>query len=141
MNEQSVSHSTASKAHFRARLDRYKNLLRRKWWILVFGSSLGLVIQGALARLDSPSFVSIGRMIVSIKLAIPEGSVYTEELSNFLGTQAALMQSGGVINRAHARVTAQRPDLARSPVSLKVSPLPKTTIFVLQATGADAHYT
>ena len=35
-------------------------------------------------------------MIVSIKLAIPEGSVYTEELSNFLGTQAALMQSGVV---------------------------------------------
>ena len=39
-------------------------------------------------------------MIVSIKLNIAEGSVYTEELSNFLGTQAALMQSGVVIDRA-----------------------------------------
>ena len=80
-------------------------------------------------------------MIVSIKLAIAEGSVYTEELSNFLGTQAALMQSGVVINRAHARVVAQKADTAMQLVTLKVSVLPKTTIFVLQATGADAAYT
>ena len=71
-------------------------------------------------------------MIVSIKLNIAEGSVYTEELSNFLGTQAALMQSGAVINRAHARVTAQNPKLRMQPVALKVTVLPKTTIFVLQ---------
>src|SRR5205823_8352883 len=126
---------------FLARLDRYKNLLRRKWWILVFGTTLGLLIQGALSRLESPSFVSVGRMIVSIKLAIPEGSVYTEELSNFLGTQAALMQSGVVINRAHGRVTAQKPDAVPQRVVLKVSVLPKTTIFVLQGTGADPEYT
>ena len=50
-------------------------------------------------------------MIVSIKLNIAEGSVYTEELSNFLGTQAALMQSGVVINRAHARVSGAEPGL------------------------------
>src|SRR5437773_9898255 len=141
MNEQPVSPSTASKAHFRTRIERYKNLLRRKWWILVLGTTVGLVIQGAVSRMEPPSFLSIGRMIVSIKLAIPEGSAYTEELSNFLGTQAALMQSGVVVNRAHARVAAQKPDLAMRPVALKVSVLPKTTIFVLQGTGEDSEYT
>jgi succinoglycan biosynthesis transport protein ExoP len=80
-------------------------------------------------------------MIVSIKLNIAEGSVYTEELSNFLGTQAALMQSGMVINRAHARVTAQKPELRIQPVALKVTVLPKTTLFVLQAIGVDPEYT
>ncbi len=80
-------------------------------------------------------------MIVSIKLNIAEGSVYTEELSNFLGTQAALMQSGVVIQRAHARVTAQKPEFRMQPVVLKVTVLPKTTIFVLQATGSDPAYT
>jgi capsular exopolysaccharide synthesis family protein len=80
-------------------------------------------------------------MIVSIKLNITEGSVYTEELSNFLGTQAALMQSGVVVNRAHGRVTAQKPDLTLQPVGLKVTVLPKTTIFVLQATGGEPAYT
>jgi len=141
MNEQPVSHGHASKAHFRARLDRYKILLRRKWWVLLFGTTLGLAIQCLFLRFEPPAFVSVGRMIVSIKLAIPEGSVYTEELSNFLGTQAALMQSAVVINRAHARVVAQKANLAVKPVKLKVSVLPKTTIFVLQGTGDDPEYT
>jgi capsular exopolysaccharide synthesis family protein len=80
-------------------------------------------------------------MIVSIKLNLAEGSVYTEELSNFLGTQAALMQSGVVVNRAHARITAQKSELRMQPVGLKVTVLPKTTIFVLQASGGDPEYT
>jgi polysaccharide biosynthesis transport protein len=139
MNDQTAP--STSKAHFLARLDRYKNLLRRKWWILVLGLTLGLAVQAVLSRFHPVSFVSTGRMIVSIKLAIPEGSVYTEELSNFLGTQAALMQSGVVINRAHARVLAQKADVSMKPVALRVSVLPKTTIFVLQGTGDDPKYT
>ena len=55
--------------------------------------------RGCASGPQPPTFASVGRMIVSIKLNIAEGSVYTEELSNFLGTQAALMQSGVVINR------------------------------------------
>lgn len=124
-----------------AKVQRYVNLLRKKWWILVLGIAAGVAAQLMLSRFATVSFTSSGRMIVSIKLAIPEGSVYTEELSNFLGTQAALMQSGVVINRAHARVTAQKPDTVSQPVQLKVSVLPKTTIFVLMATGTDREYT
>jgi capsular exopolysaccharide synthesis family protein len=132
---------SSARAHFHARVSRYKNLLLEKWWVLVLGAAGGAAIQGALVWYEPPSFASIGRMIVSIKLAIPEGSVYTEELSNFLGTQAALMQSGVVINRAHARVLAQKPEAGMHPVGLKVSVLPKTTIFVLQASGRDPDYT
>src|SRR6266481_6424011 len=144
MNEQDtqpIHDRSTSKAHLVAKLIRYRNLFLSKWWIPVLAIATGLGIETWLSRIEPPSFVSIGRMIVSIKLAIPEGSVYTEELSNFLGTQAALMQSGVVINRAHARVAAQKPDLARSPVALKVSVLPKTTIFVLQGTGEVPEYT
>jgi succinoglycan biosynthesis transport protein ExoP len=101
----------------------------------------GAAIAGARLWSAAPLLASVGRMIVSIKLNIAEGSVYTEELSNFLGTQAALMQSGAVINRAHGRVTAQKPDLRMQPVELKVTVLPRTTIFVLKATGGDPEYT
>jgi capsular exopolysaccharide synthesis family protein len=96
-------------------------------------------------EIAGPVFISVGRMIVSAKLNIAEGSVYSEELGNFLGTQAALMQGDAVINRAHARVTAQRPELRpelrMQGVKLKVTVLPKTTIFVLQAAGGDLDYT
>src|SRR6266699_1720555 len=58
-----------------------------------------------------------------------------------MATQSALMQSQIVVNRAHARVAALRPDLSPQPVILRVSPLNKTTIFSLQASGADKDYT
>ena len=144
MNDQADQPRTdrsTTRAHFHARLSRYQSLLRRKWWVLLLGALVGAAIQGARLWTADPSFASIGRMIVSIKLNIAEGSVYTEELSNFLGTQAALMQSGVVINRAHARVTSQKPELRMQPGGLKVTVLPKTTIFVLQATGGDPEYT
>ena len=98
--------SYSTKAHFEARTVRYRNLLKEKWWLFALAMLLGLAVQGVIAWYNPPSFVSIGRMIVSIKLAIPEGSVYTEELSNFVGTQAALMQSSVVMHRAHLRVMA-----------------------------------
>jgi capsular exopolysaccharide synthesis family protein len=80
-------------------------------------------------------------MIVSIKLNIQQGSLYTEELSNFLGTQSALMQGAEVVQRARDRVTSQNPGLTPKPVTLDVSVIPKTTIFVLRASGENPDYT
>jgi capsular exopolysaccharide synthesis family protein len=132
---------STARAHFHARLSRYGALFKEKWWVLVLGIAAGVGVQAFLISREPPSFASVGRMIVSIKLATPEVSLYTEELSNFLGTQAALMQSSLVINRAHARVQALKPGRGMHPVSLKVSVLPKTTIFMLQASGPDPEYT
>src|ERR1039457_6023736 len=99
---------SSARARFHTRLSRYQSLLRRRWWVLVLGAILGMAVQGINTRSERLSFSSVGRMIVSIKLNIAEGSVYSEELSNFLGTQASLMQSGLVIQRAHARVTDRK---------------------------------
>jgi len=134
-----VDRST-TRAHFHARLNRYLSLLRRKWWVLVLGTLAGVAVQGVRLWTAAPSCASVGQMIVSIKLNIAEGSVYMEELSNFMGTQAALMQSGEVVRRAHDRVTGQRPEL-RKKVALRVTVLPKTAIFELRAVGEDREYT
>src|SRR5712691_2905369 len=82
---------------------RYRSLLRKRWWVLPITIVLGLGIAGYWQWHLPPSFVSMSRMMVSIKIQIPTGAVgpgYTEELSNFLGTQVALMKSGTVLNRA-----------------------------------------
>lgn len=131
----------ASAAQFFARLSRYRSLIRSKWWVPILTVALGLLVQAFLIRFTPPDYISIGRMIVSIKLSIPEGSVYTEELSNFLGTQASLMKSGVVVNRARARLAANRTNQAPEQVDLEVTVTPKTTIFVLQALGEDPDYT
>ena len=123
------------------RLDRYSRLLSSKWWILVLLALLGTLSGYVHSRFGRASFTSYGRMIVNVKLSLPEGAVYTEELSNFLGTQAALMQSDVVVKRAHERAMAARQQNEFQPVFLRVSVLPKTTIFTLQAEGADPGYT
>ena len=132
---------SAAKSRLLAKLHRYKTLVMTKWWILLLGPIVGLAAVFAFSRIGPVSYASYGRMIVSMKLNIPEGSIYAEEMSSFLGTQAALMQSGVVLNRAYARVAAQNPNLTPQPVQIKVSVQPKTSIFVLQAAGADPQYT
>lgn len=128
-------------ARFFTRLQRYRNLLFQRWWVLAGCVALALALGAAYVWLSPPRFVSVGQMIVGIKLNIQESSVYTEELGNFLGTQAALMEGTEVLNRARDRVAAQNPNLPAQPVTVDVNVLPKTTIFVLRATGPDPKYT
>ena len=126
---------------FFARLYRYRSLLLRRWWVLVVCLGLALGAETAYLRYAPPVFVSVGQMIVSIKLNIQQGSPYIEELGNFLGTQAALMQGSEVQQRARDRVASQNPNVLPMPVLLNVSVLPKTTIFVLRASGESPDYT
>jgi succinoglycan biosynthesis transport protein ExoP len=126
---------------FFAQLQRYRDLLMRRWWVIVVCVALALGIGVAMNRNLPPQFNSLGQMIVSVKLNIQQGSLYTEELGNFLGTQAALMQGSEVLNRARDRVTSQNSEVTPKPVSVQVSILPKTTIYVLRATGENPAYT
>lgn len=143
MSEDGIQYAqtrSAAKALARAKLDHYRDLLLRRWWVMLAGVAVGVLALALFSWVQPSAFVSVGRMIVSIKLAIPEGSVYNEELNNFLGTQAALMQSTVVRDRAQARVLAENPDLTNQSVVLKVGVSPKTSIFVLEATGPDPGY-
>ena len=126
---------------FFSRVQRYRNLLLRRWWVLVVCLVLALGIEAVHIRFTPPEFISVGQMIVSIKVNIQQGSLYTEELGNFLGTQAALMQGNEVQNRARERVAGQNPGVTPKPPVLQVSILPKTTIFILRATGGNPEYT
>jgi capsular exopolysaccharide synthesis family protein len=131
----------AWRARFFSQLHRYRNLLRRRWWVLVVCAGLALAGMAAYARYAPLKYVSQGEMIVSIKLNIQQGQLYTEELGNFLGTQAALMQGSEVQQRARDRVASQNPGFSPQPVSLTVGVVPRTTIFQLRATGENPEYT
>lgn len=127
-------------SQFHSRLLRFRLRLQRHWWIPVLTIALAIGVQAVLMKRQPPSYTAIGQMIVSIKLSIPEGSVYNEEMSNFLGTQVALMQSPSVLDRVELRLHKQRPELQPCKVLLAVNVTPKTTIFVLRATGEQPEY-
>jgi capsular exopolysaccharide synthesis family protein len=133
----------ASGGGFATRAYRYRTLLLKRWWVILI--CLGLALSGAAAylRFAPPEFNSVGQMIVSIKLNLKEGSLYSEDVANFLGTQSALMQGSEVLARASDHVSAQNPNLpavAKLPM-LKVVIVPKTSIFTLTATGENPDYT
>jgi len=144
MNEESepiAQDRHAGSRKFYALLQRYRNLLARRWWVLVVCLLVALVGQALILKLAPPVFASVGQMIVNVKLNIQQNSLYTEELGNFLGTQQALMQSEQVVSRARTRTDSQFPGSGNQRIGLQVTVLPKTTIFVLRATGGNPDYT
>jgi len=119
---------------------RYKNIAIRYWWIVAITLSIGISYQ-AWESLTKPTiYQSSGRMIVSGRMALPEGNMFSEETMNFFGTQVELMQSAEVARRAAARVQSLRPDLTPVPVNISVAQIPRTSIFVLTAAGSQPDY-
>ncbi len=138
--------SEGSQQHERAEMlqltfQRYKHMFTSWWWIPLLTTAIGLGLQAWLVLSTPPQFTSQGRLMVAGKIAIPEGASYNEEAANFFGTQLELLQSAEVAKRANARVAALNPDLERIPVRLSAVVLPKTSIFLVNATGSEAPQT
>ena len=124
-----------------SRWHRYRLLLARRWWILFLTVSITVAFQAWNTVSTPPKFVSMGRMMVAGRISLPGSAVYSEEGSNFYGTQIELMQSEAVRLAAQARVQTLRPELPQGGVALFVSQQPRTSIFVFNATGDNAEYT
>jgi capsular exopolysaccharide synthesis family protein len=74
--------------------------------VLILLVSVGSVFL--LSACFAPVCESKARMWLTGKLDIYEGRLYTEELINFLGTQAELLRSPTIQDRALARLQAER---------------------------------
>jgi succinoglycan biosynthesis transport protein ExoP len=114
--------------------------VRRLWWvpaILVVG---GLFLAGWLKSHEKPVYTSEAKMVMAGKVSFDTGAVYTENGEDFLGTQAAIFQGEAVARRAR-KVLADRGLTPPTGVELRVSFIPRTAIFLLDATGTDPVYT
>jgi capsular exopolysaccharide synthesis family protein len=120
---------------------RYKYMLQNWWWIPLLTTAIGLGLQAWMVLSAPPKYQSSGRLMVSGKIALPEGAVYSEEAANFFGTQLELLQSSEVARRADARVMALNPNLEKVPVNLFASIIPKTSIFAVTAQGLQPQQT
>lgn len=79
-------------------------------------------------------------MMVAPRIMTKESAVYTEELTNYFGTQVSLMQSEEIKRRAARTVEASHPDLKGFSAELGVQQEPKASIFILRVTSADPKY-
>jgi polysaccharide biosynthesis transport protein len=131
---------TAFATRFSNQLHQYKKLLSRYWWLPLLTFVLSVGIEWFLLKRAPLAFVSAGRMMVSVRITVPNANVYSEEINNFFGTQVALMQSDSVRNRVNDRLLTNS-EFHPVPVNIDVTLSPKTSIFNMQAVGADASYT
>src|SRR5262245_54428384 len=146
------------------KLHRQQLLLRKYWWLLLVILLL-MAVPAYLVTVATPAaYRSSARMWLTGKLDLSEGRLYTEELVNFLGTQADLLRSSAIQDRALEALQSQssnapplKPvpgtlDVARRlagfkrsakdaeegfPFRLKVAESSKSSILELDATGAE----
>jgi polysaccharide biosynthesis transport protein len=128
---------------------RVLGYLLRLWWLPVVTLILGLGIAAALVWKSPPTFVSKASMVETVKLRLPEGSMFTEDVQTSAGTQTELLKSKALGDMALARITASSngvsvprgPDGDPLPVDIKVSANSKSSVFGLQATSSKSAYT
>src|SRR5450432_588118 len=131
---------SAGKSTLLASVLHYREVLKRTWWIPVVSTALALLLGAWFVFQQKPSYQSAGRIMVSGKVSLPDGAIYSEELSNFFGTQLELMQSEIVRKRAQASVQALQPDLKPVEIKLQVGQEPHASIFILTTTSDDPAY-
>jgi capsular exopolysaccharide synthesis family protein len=129
------------------RLQKFLAFLLKFWWVPVVAVVLSLSGAGVYVLLQPPTFVSTASMWETLKLRLPEGSMFSEDMQNFLGTQSELLQSTLLRERtlSHLQANTAAP-IPRDkngealPVAIRVIPSAKSSVFMLQATGSQAAY-
>ena len=127
-------------AQFFSRMQRYKSLLKRRWWVLLITLALAVGAQTYRASKIPLTYMSKAQMIVSIRPTLTDSSAAATD-ENFVGTTISLLKGNLITTRAREAVRQQHPDLPRSDVVLDVQLVPKTSIFLLTARGAYPKYT
>jgi polysaccharide biosynthesis transport protein len=114
--------------------------LKRFWWIPVICAGLAAGGVFLMIRNQPPtSYVSTARIWIGFRSADPTGN--GRGLGDPDGTQLEVMNSPELRTRSENAVQAQNPALRVTPVRLFASKVKDTSIFQLQAYGADPAYT
>ena len=120
-------------ARIRVQSLRYFSVIRRIWWLLPLTVSMGTFIAALVVSQMPPAYQSTGRMIYSGQLSL--GGAYSDQLSNYFGTQIELIKSDQVRQDALARVQALHPELKTEDPTLSVSQIPQASMLVLSVTS------
>ena len=86
------------------RLHRWRLLFGKYWRLISVIVVLVIAPVCFLIFKSPPAYESKARMWLTGRLDIHEGRIYTEELINYLGTQAELLRSPVIQGRALARL-------------------------------------
>ena len=123
------------------KLYRYRNLVRRHWWILTLTIGIGLLLEGYVLFTKPQLFESLGQLVIREEM-IRENNIggFQDTTPNFVGTAVEQLKSPIVLGRARDRVALESPNL-NGTVEITSSNLPRTNIFIVTGAGANPAYT
>ena len=119
----------------RVQSNRYFAVIRRIWWLLPLTVSVGTCIAAWVVSQMPSAYQSTGRMIYAGQYSL--GSVYSDQLSNYFGTQQQILQSAAVRQEALTQVQTLHPNLKAEDVDFKVSQIPQASMLLLQVTAKN----
>jgi len=131
-----------SSSRLHGRLQRYRNLLRRFWWVI--GLMLVLVLGPVyfFTAALPPAYKSRARLWLTGRVNISEGRLYTEELIDYLATQTELLRSSTIQQRALAKLRTYYTNGVPASVFFgsqrRPGPVQKITAFVKGKAGAGS---
>jgi capsular exopolysaccharide synthesis family protein len=131
------------------RVRRFLAFLLKYWWVPVVTLAIGMAIEVGYVHWKQPTFVSKASMWETLKLRLPEGDFFSEDMQNYLGTLNGLLQSETLRQQALALLRASTNnapialDKEGEPlrVAIQVSGNAKSSVFIIQATSSNPLFT
>ncbi len=134
--------STLSRIHeASAKFQRYKILLRRRWWFLLLTASIGVCVQALRITGRPTEFRSLAKLVAGGQMVINDSISWREQQQDFYGTIIETVESAEMKRRALDRVRALNPDVKDSDVEIRVAQTKGSAIFNILATGSEPKYT
>lgn len=134
--------STLSRIHeTSAKFQRYKILLRRRWWFLLLTASIGVCVQALRITGRPQEYRSLAKLVAGGQIVANDNYSWREQQTDFYGTIIETVESAEMKRRALERVRALNPDLKDSDVEIRVAQTKGSAIFNILATGSEPKYT
>ena len=125
-----------------AKFQRYRILLRRRWWFLLLTASIGVCFQALRVTGKPIEFKSGAKLVAGGRVVDQSGpAVWQEQLQDFYGTIIETLEGGSLKSKALTRMRTLYPDLKESDVSIRVLQNKGSAIFNVVATGREGDYT
>lgn len=137
--------STLSRFHeTSAKFQRYKILLRRRWWFLLLTSAIAICVQTLRITGKPIEFFALGKVLVGANVVNPDPNkqVVSNQMGNEVyGTQIEIIESNELRRRALERVRGMYPELKDADVEIRVTQTKGSSILNVAGVGEDGKYT
>ena len=131
------------------RLRRFLTFLPKYWWIPALTLAAGIILEAAYVHFKTPSFYSMASMWQTVKLTLPGGGSFSEDMQDYAATLSGFLQSEPLRDQALDLLRASTnsssiiygKDGQSVPIDITVSARPRSSIYNVQATGSNPLFT